>query len=162
MSEFNAAFSAARPGCYAGIWHGADGRLIFEIQEGAPMRVSARSSGGRVLLPEKPARYRPASDPKSDLPGQRLDVLEVELGTPGAGTTLRLMFAVENKDPARFGDRLWIHVPDGAPASSVRIHLEQGASYLEAVVGAWDDAVEDERAREGSWLRPYCIYSRKE
>jgi|GEM_PF-2622519 len=161
MSESIRTGSVLRPGCYAGIWQGRDGRLIFEIKDSLPPLVSARSSDGENFLSEKSARFIPAPDPNASIAQRRLDVLEVELGSPGHGTTLRLMFAVKNTD-ARPGQSMWLHVPEGAPTSAIVMHLEPGPSFLEAVLGKWDDAVEELEAQEGGWLRPYCTYTRAE
>jgi hypothetical protein len=148
------------PSRYEGRWIGADGRIIFDIVGGSPPRVSATDGKGFKYLDATPARFAPASDVNSRIAHHRLDTLHAELGEPGLGSTLRLMFCVANDDISKFGGLQWVHVPESADASEIRMHPEQGASYYEAVLGPWDDFVENLQAAEGDWLRPYNIYSR--
>lgn len=150
---------AVMPPRYAGRWVGADRRFTFEVVAGTPPRVTAIDAKGGKRLDAAPARYAPATKPSSRVASERLDTLHVELGATGLGTTLRLMFAVENRDPARFGDFQWIQVPEGAEAAAMRMHPEQGGSTYAAVLGPWDDFAEEVTVREGSWLRPYSVYA---
>jgi hypothetical protein len=145
---------------YAGTWHGADGRFIFEITADSPPLVSARKSSGEPMLAPKTAQFVASPNTLGDRAQTRLDKLEVELGTPGLGTTLRLMFAVENTD-AEKSPHQWLYVPDDADPAQVRMHPEQGGSYYEAVLGPWDDFVENLDEDEGGWLRPYSVYARR-
>jgi hypothetical protein len=147
------------PPRYAGRWLGADRRLIFEVSAGTPPRVTATDQRGRKRVDAAPATYAPATKLDSRVASERLDTLHVELGTKGLGTTLRLMFAVENRDPAHLGGLPWVHVPEGTEPAAIRMHPEQGGSYYAAVLSAWDDSAEAMTESEGSWLRPYSVYA---
>ncbi|MCC6624657.1 MAG: hypothetical protein IT385_25635 [Deltaproteobacteria bacterium] len=155
-----------KPRLFQGRWRDEVGRLTFEITADDPPRVSAWEEAlpprtARVQrLDGEPGRWVPARDPTSEAPRYRLDTIEVELGSKGLGTTLQMMFAVENDGTREPRDKLWVTVPDGADPDVVRLHLEQGASYYEAVLGAWDDAVEAMNEAEGGWIRPYGVLSR--
>ena len=150
----------SRPRCYAGRWSGDDGRLIFEITADEPPMVSAHGRDGREYLSPRPAKFRAATAHDGQQASARLDNLVVELGTPNLGSTLQLLFAVENdgSSPIPFQ---WLHVPDTAAADDVRLHLDQGGSYYEAVLGPWDDFVESLHSAEGDWLRPWAVYQRE-
>ncbi len=148
------------PSRYVGRWVGADGRLTFDIAAGSPPTVTAFDKNGNKHLDNVPAKFTPATKLSSGYAPERLDNLQLELGTANLGTTLRMLFCVESDDNTKFGGFQWVHAPEGTDIAKLRMHLDQGGSYYEAVLDPWDDFVENLNEAEGGWLRPYSICSR--
>lgn len=92
-------------------------------------------------------------------PGRaRLGYLNVELGEPGLGTTYALMLAYPNEDKSTWGGYDWRAFPADGDPKRARLFPEGGASFYEAVLGAWDDFVEDLRDNEQDWIEPLSTY----
>lgn len=145
-----------------GLWIAEDATKTLLVSRDATgeTRVTVwRGLGEEVLASERPACFRaPAVGAERSASAlARLGVLSVELGEVGAGTTYDLMFAAERgpNDPADFA---WRAVRATDVRDRVRVFPQGGASFLEAVLGAWDEAVEAEREREQAWLEPLSTY----
>lgn len=116
-----------------------------------------RGLGPTRLLDAGLARWRPHRDPTSSNPMRRLDVLQVEAGADGMGSTYDLMVACANHDASAFGGFGWRPAAADTPLSELRLFPQLGASFYEAVLGAYDDFVEEERGGL-SWAEPYSTY----
>ncbi len=153
--------STQPPDAWFGTWQGEDGRLCIVLTRpdasACAALVSVFNSSGRCLYGPSPATFRRHSEPSSRLASQRLDQLICELGSPGLGTTLHLLVSIPNAAPSTDAP-LWVTAPMDALGATLVMHLDQGASFYEAVLGRWDDAVEAMDEDEGGWLRPYCPY----
>ncbi|MCB9739148.1 MAG: hypothetical protein H6747_07765 [Deltaproteobacteria bacterium] len=121
-------------------------------------RVSVwRGMGPQSLLVGCVATWQPRREPESPNPRRRLDVLQVEAGLAGTGSTYDLMLAMENDDPARCGGLRNITADDAAPLTALRLFPEVGASFYAAVLGEDDDFTEQE-ASGIAWAQPYRTY----
>ncbi len=121
-------------------------------------RVSVwRGLGSARLLTRCPGRWHPHREPGSAVARRRLDVLQVEAGDVGLGSTYDLMLARENRDPAAFDGMRYVTADDETPLDDLRLFPEVGGSFYDAVLGADDPFAEDERDTLG-WAQPYRTY----
>ena len=145
-----------------GHWVCTAGRLSLRIERdraGALLVTVWRGLGRSRLVRAAPARYEPPREQHRSSPSARarLGYLCVELAESGLGPTYDLMFAGKNADPSAFGGYEARPLsPDDAPAD-VLIFPEPGASFLEAVLGPYDDVIEDERSGN-DWMLPLGRY----
>lgn len=96
--------------------------------------------------------------PRSHVSGRPVTIvaeakLRAELGEPGMGTTYELSAVVAGEDGR------WRPATPQDSAAAVRLLGAHGASFYEAVLGAWDDFVEDINAGD-AWAMPDTIYRR--
>jgi hypothetical protein len=144
-----------------GQWVSLDGSRALRVsrtQHGIWVTVTA-GLGAVTLAHQRPATWHPreAGAEASLNALRRLDRLSMELDEPGRGPTYELMFARENPAPETFGGLQWIPLDAATPRSQVRVFSEWGASFNEAVMGPWDDFVEEETARF-NWVSPLVNY----
>lgn len=155
------------PGCfredYLRLWVAEDGSKSMQVRRGKGGKIKVavwRGFREQLLVNELPARWKDA-DPaaaKSSYALSRIGYLQVELGMENLGTTYDLMFAAPSSDLEASGGFLWRAVEATDAIEIVRIFPQGGASYYEAVLGAWDDFVEDMRDAEQSWITPLSTY----
>ena len=148
------------PAALLGFWVAEDASKSLRVaREGeGELRVSVwRGLGPEAHIEARPTRWHPPSlaHAESANARRRLGYLQVELGAPGLGTTYDLL--VGWPSPAETGYQ-WIAAPPDAERADLRLFPEGGASFHEAVLGVWDDFVEDEREREQGWLEPLSTY----
>ena len=120
---------------------------------------NALVAGARAHLVDRPARWHPPSPAAAGSADARLRLgfLQAEVGTPGLGSTYDLMVATRNHDPAAFAGFDWRPVAAGARRDDVRLFPQGGASYIEAVLGYWDDSVEAIRDAD-RWMQPLSTW----
>ena len=146
-----------------GCWVAEDATKSLEIRagEGGALRVTVwEGLGGAPLAEDRPATLHPP-EPGREADGYaraRLGYLQVELGDPGLGSTYDLMVGYPSDDPSATGGFAWGRLPSGGDPSRLRLFPEMGASFYEAVLGAWDDFVEEARQAEGHWIEPLSSY----
>ena len=125
------------------------------------LRVTVwKGLGPETHIVDRPAHWKPP-DPKraADSFGRaRLGFVQVELGDPGQGTTYDLMLGWPNSDPDAFGGYQWIAAPPDAKLDDLRLFPEGGASFYEAVLGIWDEYVEEMNEAERGWIEPLSTY----
>ncbi|MBT3218463.1 MAG: hypothetical protein HN348_05180 [Proteobacteria bacterium] len=140
------------PGVNHEIEHGKKGWFKVTVFEGL---------GPATHVVARPAEWHPCQPEAaaSDNARKRLDALVAEMGEKYLGTTYRLMFARSNRDPKSHGGFNWIAIEDSTPIEDVRILPEGGASYWEAVLGAYDDFVEELNSFD-DWMMPLTSYRR--
>lgn len=146
-----------------GHWVSLCGTRALDVRrtgQGVYVTVTARPSGA-VLARDRPATWCPRAPDAvhSRNASRRLDRLSMELGDPGRGPTYELMFARENLAPETYDGLQWVPLEDTTPASEVRVFSQWGASFHEAVMGRFDDFVEDENALY-DWVFPLVNYRR--
>lgn len=148
------------PPQFAGLWRDADGRLHLEFAfdpDGTP-RVTVWAPGGRLHVLEAKGTWVPHTDVQSLNATTRLDHLRVELGSEGLGSTLHVLFCVEQVEPVPGMPALqWITAPRDTPRAEVRIHLDQGGSFYRVAMDPWDELLQDIEDGEGGWLRPFAL-----
>lgn len=142
-----------------GLWITEDHTRALRVDrapDGA-VRVSVwRRRDLAAHLVDRPATWHPpvASAARSADAKSRVGFLQVEVGDPGLGTTYDLMVACPAAHDSGFA---WGPLTDGVARDAVRIFPQGGASYYEAVLGAWDDVVEDLRAAD-AWMQPLSTW----
>lgn len=126
-----------------GLWIAEDkSKALVVWAEGGGLKVNVfRGLGPQTHVTGRPAKRQPD--------GSAL----TELGEPGMGTTYTLRLVVRGED-----GHLRRANPDD-DADSVRVLGEHGASFYEAVMGPWDDFVEDLNAAD-AWAMPATLYRR--
>lgn len=126
-------------------------------RDGEAWRVSvSRRRGQKLLVAGRPAKWIPPKDgaEHSAVARDRLGYLQIELGEPGLGSTYDLMVAVKGAAGGKFD---WVRAPTAVPRAQLRLFPEGGASFYEAVLGAWDDFVE--AIRDGDrWMHPLSTW----
>ncbi len=148
-----------------GLWVAEDvskSLLIAQNDEGETRVTVWKGMGEKSFATDRPATWTPA-DPKkllSTYARERLGQILVELGTPSLGNTYHLMPACLNEsgDVTTYGDFQWRPIDPDTPAEDVRLFPESGGSYFEALLGHWDDYVEDLRDAETHWVEPLSTY----
>jgi hypothetical protein len=132
-----------------------DGRLACRIdrgegadEEGAFRTTVWASEGEPVLLEPVVTRWRPAADPSSADPGERLGRIEAELGVVGAGNLYRLYVARANPDPAIHGEKRWITALADTPLHELRLFPEYVQSPYMPDDGDW----------QSGWWYPYSTF----
>lgn len=122
-----------------------DGPLLLELtaDHQGSLRASFRRSDAvaLALALDRPTSFEPRTA------SARLDRLIVELEEPGRGPTYDLMIAAPAPQPIAPGGFLWVPVDVEHPPEALRLFGQRGASLYEAVLGPWDDAIEQERER---------------
>lgn len=109
--------------------------------------------GPKTYVREVPAQWYPAK--AGTLARDRLGYLQVELGDAGLGTTYDLMLGWPNPTGEGYA---WIKAPQDAKLEDLRLFPEGGPSFYEAVLGVWDDTVEEMNAVEQGWIEPLSTY----
>ena len=132
---------------------------IARVEEA--LRVTVwKGLGPDTHIVELPAKWHPP-DPEraSDSYAKaRLGFVQVELGDVGMGTTYDLMLGWENPDPNTHAGYQWIAAPPDAKVDDLRLFPQGGASFYEAVIGAYDDYVEEMNEAEQGWIEPLSTY----
>jgi hypothetical protein len=151
---------------YCTLWVARDGRLAVGIRpaDGThkddarfPYRVTVyRGLTARTHADDRSAEWYPRDRKASSSTNahHRLDRLVVELGSPISGQTYTLMFARRNTNADNYGGLNWVPVHARTPVTKVELFPELGASYMEAVVGYYDDTVQDQYLGS-EWTQPY-------
>jgi hypothetical protein len=121
--------------------------------DGTP-RVTAWEVEGRLHLQEAEGTWNRHSKPDSAHAPTRLDHLQVELGTPSIGSTLQVLFCVQNT--GRTPDFQWVTAPHDIERAQLRIHLDQGGSFYRVAMDPWDDALQDLEDGEGGLAAALC------
>ncbi|MBT3219438.1 MAG: hypothetical protein HN348_10130 [Proteobacteria bacterium] len=134
------------------IEHGKKGWFEVTVFEGL---------GPATHVEDRPAEWNPCKPEASasDNARKRLDSLVAEMGQKYLGTTYRLMFARQNPDPESHGGFNWIAIDESTAIEDVRIFPQGGASYWEAVLGYYDDFVEELNSFD-DWMMPLTSYRR--
>ncbi len=150
------------------LWVAEDGRLSFQLTANAHGDVEIdlwRRLGPERWLQRRPTSWTPRQQDDSPIARRRLDTLQAEIDAPGLGPTYDLLFAQANdgandgaSDSAtRHGGFQWVGRQADTPLAELRAFPELGASFYEAVLGPYDDAIEEER--EGTaWAMPYSTF----
>jgi hypothetical protein len=123
------------------------------------VRVSVwRIDTGKMHANNRPAEWHAPVEVSrnSDCARACMGYLQVELGDTGIGSTYDLMLARRNDDDAGAKDE-WVAVTSDTPRAETRIFPQGGASYYEAVLGKWDDFVEDIRDND-RWMEPLSTW----
>jgi hypothetical protein len=144
---------------YCRLWVAVDGTGWLRIaHDGAQLRVTVARSGV-MQASQRPTTWHPRTpgEEASESALKRLDWLSAELGAPNLGPTYRLYVAAENTDTGRYGGKQWRPVLPDDPIEGIRLFPEPGASFYEAVLGAWDDYVEDINAGI-AWVYPLSTW----
>ncbi len=146
---------------YCRTWAAEDGSKQLTIWRDTTREilVTVTAADGTTLASERPTKWIPRTldGEKPALGAHRLDKLVVELGDPGLGVTYDFYFAVESTDQDDGGGYQWRPVAASDPVGAVCLHPEGGASFWEAVLGPWDDRVEEEWEAV-SWIEPLVPY----
>jgi hypothetical protein len=144
-----------------GLWLSEDGTRALQIaREGDAVIVTVwRRADGLQHLALRPATWHAPDPSASASPDakRRLGYLQVEVDTPGLGSTYDLMLACRNADPSQYGGFDWRPAPPEFPREHARLFPQGGASYYEAVLGAWDDFVEPIRSAD-RWMEPLSTW----
>ena len=145
-----------------GFWVAEDESKSLQIllDEGA-LRVTVwRGLGPELHIEAHAAKWHPPDPERSaDRSARaRLGYVQVELGEEGHGTTYNLMVGWPNRDPERCGGYQWIAAPPEASADELRLFPEGGPSFFEAVLGVWDEYVEEMNEQERGWIEPLSTY----
>ncbi len=146
------------PAHYQGLWVAVDGSKSLHIcrDHQGQLRVHIWTGFGEQLKADNLlARFNPRSAHSEHGLGGRLDTLSVELGAEGLGSTYELMFAVEDRH-AHEGAFKWV-APSTDDVAELRVFPEVGTSYYEAMLGPYDDLVE-ELDGDDAWLYPLSTY----
>jgi hypothetical protein len=133
--------------------------MRIERAPGGGVRVSVwRIDTGKMHAKDRPAKWHGPGEAShnSDNARARIGYLQVELGDPGLGSTYDLMLAKRNEPPA-LRNYEWGAVAINTPRQQTRIFPQGGASYYEAVLGKWDDLVE-EILDQDRWMEPLCSW----
>lgn len=153
--------AAGRPDDLIGpLWVAEDRGKSFQAARGAAGDVTLtlwRGFGPEPLLACRPVSWSPRRREGSEIARERLDVLQAEIGAPGLGPTYDLLIARANDDERRHGGFQWVGRDAATPLADLRAFPELGASFYEAVLGAFDDAIERER-EDTAWAMPYSTF----
>ncbi len=153
---------SALPAVCLGDWRSEDGTRHMRISDpgdGPRVTVWSCSEAKIVHLDDRPAKWHPPEPTAAASPNarQRLGYLQVEVGDPGLGSTYDLMAATGSTEPTAFGGFHWRPLAPETSRSDVRLFPEGGASYFEAVLGYYDDAVEAMREAD-AWMQPLSTW----
>jgi hypothetical protein len=136
--------------------------MLIERGSDGGVRVSVWSiDTGKMHAKERPGEWRAPVDAlpnghDSHSARVRIGYLQVELGDTGIGSTYDLMLAKRNDDDAG-AHYEWGAVTSDTPRAKTRIFPQGSASYYEAVLGKWDDFVEDIRD-DDRWMEPLSTW----
>ncbi len=144
---------------YLSLWVAVDGTGWLRIARDSEVIRTTVWRAGAVQADRRLTTWqaRTPGMEASESTSKRLDCLSAELGEPNLGPTYRLYVAAENTDPTQYGGKQWRPVLPEDAASGVRLFPEYGASYYEALLGKWDDFVEDINAGE-EWVYPLSTW----
>ena len=116
--------------------------------EAAPFLTTVWSASGAELLTRTHTTWRPAKDPRSEYPGERLGQLQAELGIVGMGNLYELYVVRKNPDQAIFGNKEWIAALPDTPLAELRLFPEYGQSPYMPDDWDWQDG----------WWYPYSTF----
>lgn len=162
MSTSDRTAPSPTPEALFGLWVTEDQTRAMRITrdgEGVTRVTVWRLRDQHAHLSDRPAKWHApiASAATSSNAKERLGYLQAEVGDPGLGSTYDLMPATRNTDPAAFGGFDWKPIPEDVSREDVRLFPQGGASYMEAVLGYWDDVVEE--IRDGDrWMQPLSTW----
>jgi hypothetical protein len=149
---------------YLCLWVAVDRTKSFRARrdtKGALRLTVWKGIGEAIHVDDAPSKWHPRT-PGAECERsarRRLDHLSVELGDPGKGTTYDLLFASESQNSEEFGGFQWRPVDPADALEDIRVFPTPGASFYEAVLGVWDDYVEDmNQAERDSWIEPLSTY----
>ena len=149
-------FDMTFPRVLLGVWASQDGTKTLHIsQVDGEVHVLVRAPDDRVLF-EKKAAWTPPKDGAEQSPSarERLGYLRVETGDEGLGNTYDLMPGRHTSE----GKLQWVRLQPETAQASVRLFPEVGASFYEAVLGMYDDFVEEQTGAETSWVGELSTY----
>lgn len=144
------------PRVLLGVWASEDGTKTLTITPvGEHAHVVVRTPAGEILF-EKEATWTPAKDGADQSPSarDRLGYVRLETGDKGLGNTYDLMPGRNTTE----GKLQWIRLAVDTPRADVRLFPEVGASFFEAVLGMYDDFVEEQTEAETSWAGEISTY----
>lgn len=144
------------PRVLLGAWASEDGTKVLTISSvDDEAHVLVRAPDKRVLF-EKKASWTPPKDGAEQSPSarERLGYLRVETGDEGLGNTYDLMPGRETSE----GKLQWVRLKPDTAQANVRLFPDVGASFYEAVLGMYDDFVEEQTGAETSWVGELSTY----
>lgn len=144
------------PRILLGTWVSEDASKTLTVSiEGDEAHVVVQTSDERVVF-EKKASWTPPKEGAEQSPSarERLGYLRLETGDEGLGNTYDLMPGRETSE----GKLKWVRLEPETKRASVRLFPEVGASYFEAVLGAYDDFVEEQTETETWWVGELSTY----
>lgn len=128
------------------------------VRNGDALSVTVwKGLGPETHVVDRPAKWHPPDPERAtdSYARARLGYVQVELGDVGQGTTYDLMLGWPNESASGYQ---WIAAPADAALDDLRLFPEGGASFYEAVLGVWDETVEEMNEAERGWIEPLSTY----